>query len=139
MRKTPTIVTNLCNNIDLLDREMIVKVTTIKKKFVDQIPELNLTHDDSFLEMGLTAIGYVSPYLIFIPHQANALIDGDEIKIDHLVKLRKIDFVQFYAEEKAGIGHLTKEEDAKEKIKTYKKYLSEAKTIIKDIPMLFQA
>lgn len=113
---------SILKNKSIIDDASMIRVQVIKKKYLDQIKELNLTHDDSFINLEMIILGYCDPWIIF----------SDQTKA--LMKMSRSDFIQYSLQEDPVFEGIT--EDS-EKRKLRRSRIDEIGRSLDLIPRLF--
>lgn len=112
----------LIENKSIIENPSLIKVVSIKKKYLDQIKEVDLTWDDKFLDLKMIILGRCDQWIIYT----------DESK--QLKKMARVDFVQFYVEEATSERQALGRQELRAVQKDYTKTANE---VVNKIPVLF--
>ena len=114
----------LVNNKTIIKEPQFIKVQVVNRKIYNQIKDVNLTYDDSFLNMKMIILGMVDGWIVY----------SDESKT--LKKMQSVDYMGYYCYEKAKLEGGDEMTDEAEKRKQNRRLMNEAKAEIKQIPVL---
>lgn len=105
----------------IVENASLIRVQVIKKKHVDQIKQLNLTHDDSFTDLEMIILGRCDQWIIF----------SDQTKA--LKKMSRVDFIEYSIEEDSRI----KDVEGSERRRAGRALADEIGKMLNTIPQLF--